>query len=132
MTAPGPRGDVHLLGGLCRDCGARMFPVRRRCVSCYGTAVTTVPLPRLGVIECHSVVHQAPAGYQGPVPYALGQIRLSDGVTVLAQLAGKAESDWRGGEAVASYALPLASPDGPVYGFCFRPRAAGDADEQSG
>ncbi len=130
ITQAGPGGEISLIGSLCRDCGSRSFPTRASCSRCFGHNLETVALTRLGCVERFTVVRQAPPGYFGPVPYVLGDVTLEDGVSVLANLAGKPVEAWRAGDLVAAYVLRLPtqrSGDAAADCYCFRPRSTADA-----
>lgn len=122
FTPPGVKGEIFLLGGICRDCGARFFPMHAACIRCFGSAIESVRLERAGTVNSFAVVRQAPRGYFGPVPYVLGHVELADGVRVIAQLIGKDVAAWKLGDAVAARAFELpsgreASPVVQCYGF---------------
>ena len=36
FVGPEPDGGLSLVGSICAGCGQKMFPVRARCVSCFG------------------------------------------------------------------------------------------------
>jgi len=129
FSDPGANGEISLYAGRCRRCGKRSFPTRLRCVNCYGADIDIVPLSRVGNVLTFTIVRMAPAGYAGPVPYVVGQVRIGDDITVLAPLVGKAPEFWRAGDAVASYALTLrdGGQNSPAE-VCFSFRPATEQD----
>jgi uncharacterized protein len=117
-------GSLRLIGTKCDECGQLAFPSRARCVRCYGGSMSEAMLARNGRVVSFSAVRQAPPGYWGPVPYALGMIELADGVSVLAHLTGKPAHDWKSGEVVESCVLPVnmdSAGRGAGTSFAFRP-----------
>jgi uncharacterized OB-fold protein len=102
-----------------------MFPKRLRCVSCFGAEVADTLLARSGEVRTATVVRQAPLGYDGPVPYSLGQVLLGGEVLVLAHLVGKPLSDWRAGDKVDTCAMTLQvrtdACTAPVTCYAFTP-----------
>jgi uncharacterized OB-fold protein len=62
--------------------------------------VADVELDPQGSVSAFSVVRRAADGYKGPVPYAIGTVLLSDGVTVLAHLVERDPAQWRIGDRV--------------------------------
>lgn len=130
-TAPEADGRLTLIGRKCDDCGARFFPARARCVACYGGNIAPVELERVGTVDTFTIVRQAPPGYHGQVPYALGMVVLGNAVHVLAHLTGKAIDTWRRGDTVAAYALPLlVGPERqPRRTYAFRPASEEDLCE---
>jgi len=123
FEGPERDGTVHLLGARCRACGTRAFPVRARCVACYGSDLETVRLETRGTVDTFTVIRQAPPGYGGPVPYVLGMVVLGNDVHVLAHLAGKPVDAWRPGEAVVTrpLVLPVGGSGREVMAFAFHP-----------
>jgi uncharacterized OB-fold protein len=118
-------GGVNLQGSRCRSCGTAMFPKRLRCVACFGPELEDTLLPRSGEVRTFTTVRQAPLGYDGPVPYSLGQVLLGGEVLVLAHLVGKPMDDWRVGDKVDTCAMTLqVRTDGctaPMTCYAFTP-----------
>lgn len=118
-------GGVHLQGSRCRACGTAMFPKRLRCVTCFGPELEDAVLPRSGEVRTFTTVRQAPLGYDGPVPYTLGQVLLGGEVLVLAHLVGKPLSDWHVGDKVDTCEMTLqVRTDGctaPMTCYAFTP-----------
>ena len=102
-----------------------MFPKRLRCVACFGPEVEDTLLPRSGEVRTFTTVRQAPLGYDGPVPYSLGQVLLGGQVLVLAHLVGKPMADWQVGDKVDTCAMTLqVRTDGctaPLTCYAFTP-----------
>ena len=72
--------------GKCTKCGKVFFPPRVVCNGCRGRAFETVELPKTGSVETFTVIRVAPSGFAKQVPYAVGVIRLDDGVKLTAQI----------------------------------------------
>lgn len=107
-TPPGRRNDIHLVGQRCRKCGTRFFPGGRvNCTSCYNSDLEPAELTRLGKVDAFTIARQAPRGYYGPVPFAIGSVALDDGASVICQMIGKEPGAWQCGDRVASYAFVL-------------------------
>ena len=107
-TPPGNRSDIHLVGQCCRKCGARFFPGGRvSCTTCYSPELEPTELTRLGKVDAFTIARQAPKGYYGPVPFAIGSVALDDGASVICQLIGKEPEAWQCGDRVASYGFVL-------------------------
>lgn len=106
---PNADGTVHLLGSHCVDCNQKMFPVRRRCVSCFGADLKEIELRTEGTVTSYTVIRQAPPGYFGETPYVLGMVELDEELQVLTHLIGKPVDDWAVGDRVQSVGvfLPL-------------------------
>ena len=75
-----------LLGARCERCGALRFPALEVCAECQHQGASPVPLSSEGVVYTFTIVHAAPPGYSGEVPYALGVVELPEGLRVAATL----------------------------------------------
>ena len=128
---PDSSGRIHLAGSKCEDCGQRMFPVRQRCVACYGATVVKLKLERIGKVDCFTTVRQSPPGYAGPVPYVLAMVALGNDVQVLAHLIGKRLDAWRSGDSVEACVLPLklgSDKSRRILCYAFRPAMPQDME----
>ena len=121
FCAPDGTGAIDLIGSRCRECGQEAFPARGSCPACFGTRVEPCNLGRSGIVQSFTVVHQAPAGYQGPVPYALALVCVGGQVNVLAHLVGRPLAEWHLGDAVSACGLPLPRDGATVIAYAFRP-----------
>jgi hypothetical protein len=70
----------------CDACGHVHFPPRLVCQKCKGRKFTTTNLAQTGVVETFTIIRVAPTGFGDEAPYAVGVIRLDDGVKVTAQI----------------------------------------------
>ena len=70
----------------CDRCGETHFPPRLVCRQCKSREFTTTILAQTGEIETFTVIRVAPAGFGDQAPYAVGVIRLADGVRLTAQI----------------------------------------------
>ena len=73
--------------GRCTNCGKIFFPPRLVCSDCRGREFETVELAKNGEIETFTIIRVPPSDFQDEAPYAVGVIRLEDGVKVTAQIA---------------------------------------------
>ena len=70
----------------CTACGTIHFPPRLVCRGCRGTTFTKTTLAAEGAVETFTIIRVAPTGFGAEVPYAVGIVRLDDGVKVTAQI----------------------------------------------
>jgi hypothetical protein len=70
----------------CVACGKIHFPPRLVCSGCRGTTFTKVTLAPEGAVETFTVIRVPPTGFGAETPYAVGIVRLDDGVKVTAQI----------------------------------------------
>jgi uncharacterized OB-fold protein len=70
----------------CKKCGRIFFPPRLVCSDCRGRDFEPARLAQDGVIETFTIIRIAPSGFGDEAPYAVGIIKLDDGVRVTAQI----------------------------------------------
>jgi uncharacterized OB-fold protein len=76
----------RLLAARCASCHALHFPAADTCPYCAANATPEAIGPR-GTLRLFTVVHTAPPGYQGPVPYGLGVVEIdTTGLSVVSRL----------------------------------------------
>ena len=75
-----------LLGFQCLDCGVRIFGPATFCQSCTSGSLSSVEFGARGKLFSFTVVRVPPPGWPGPVPYLLGEVELSEGPHVLAEV----------------------------------------------
>ena len=74
----------RLMGGLCAQCGAKVFPKPKICSACWSTDQQDLALAARGRLYSFSIVHAARKGW--PSPYAIAYVDLEDGVRICAPL----------------------------------------------
>jgi hypothetical protein len=72
--------------GRCTKCGTVFFPPRLVCRGCGGREFETTTLADEGTVETFTVIRVAPTGFEDEVPYAVGVVKLDDGVKLTAQI----------------------------------------------
>jgi uncharacterized OB-fold protein len=114
----------RLLGGRCEECGAHVFPAKEFCPQCKSELVQPYAFSGEGEIFSHSLMYQAPHGFEQDVPYTVALVKLAEGPLVTAQL-----TDMDAGEAQIGMKVELVTrvltEDGEAgaieYGYKFRP-----------
>ncbi|MGI5217813.1 Zn-ribbon domain-containing OB-fold protein [Nocardia sp. CA-290969] len=88
-----PDEDFRLVGGVCGDCGATVFPVQELCPRCSRSAVAAVHLPAEGVLVAWTTQGFLPGPpYLGDetaktfVPFGVGLVQLGDVIRVEGRL----------------------------------------------
>lgn len=76
----------RLAGARCAACGEPMFPAREICPHCKTPGPDSFTFSGKGRVYSYTTVYEAPAGYEGFVPYTLALVRLDEGPLVTAQL----------------------------------------------
>lgn len=117
---------TDLIGSRCVDCGAVFFPRTPICDGCLSEDLREYRLPRAGVIYSYTVMHVGARGVS--TPFGLAYVDLSDGLRVLARLAGEA-SDWEidGPVSLTTVVVGTDPEGGPLLNFGFEP-TGGDHD----
>ena len=72
--------------GKCTQCGKVFFPPRVVCSGCRGESFEDVKLAQTGQVETFTIIRVAPSGFGTQAPYAVGIIKLDDGVKITAQI----------------------------------------------
>ena len=88
------RGE--LLVQKCKDCsGLNMYP-RHACPHCQSLSLGWQKSGGRGVLHSFTVLRMgAPEGFEQDLPYALGVIKLEEGVQLLARLVADPDGDWQ-------------------------------------
>jgi uncharacterized protein len=113
----------RLEGTICGHCGAKHFPPREVCTECKSTEMTPHEFDGHGELYSFTILHSAPIGYEGQLPYAVGMIKLDEGPLVEAQITDANFSDLKIGERmeVVTRKLREYGEQGLiVYGYKFR------------
>jgi len=114
----------RLEGTICGNCGAKHFPPREVCTECKSTQMTPHEFDGNGELYSFTILHSAPLGYEGQLPYAVGMIKLDEGPMVEAQITDVNLADLKIGERmeVVTRKLREYGEQGLiVYGYKFRP-----------
>lgn len=92
------RGELLIQS--CSACGTKLMYPRHRCTSCQSDQLKYVASPGLGKLHSYTVVRAVPPrGFEDDVPYALGVVKLDEGVQLLGRLRPSKEAgDWDGYE----------------------------------
>ncbi len=82
-----------LLGTRCRDCSAHFLGPVRFCRRCTSGDLEPVDLSRRGMLHSYTVVYRASGTWNGPEPYALGEVLFPENVVVASRVL-----DWEEGD----------------------------------
>lgn len=118
------RQRYQLVGEVCPNCNAKIFPPRDVCPTCEKEAKTEFAFSGLGEVYSYSTVYQAASGYEKITPYTVALVRLAEGPLVSAQITDVDDKDVAIGMPVEMVTRVLRE-DGDrgmlVYGYKFRP-----------
>ncbi len=105
MTEPGmaqitePYYDALARGQLivqhCKACDRPIMYPKHRCPFCYESDLDWVASPGRGILHSYTVTRLgAPSGFIDETPYAVGVVKLEEGVQLLARLWPDADGGW--------------------------------------
>ena len=76
----------EIRGTVCKECGAKFFPPRSDCSSCFSDQMDWIPVSGEGVLISFTKANYAPAGFEQDVPYMLGIAEFEDGIKVFGRI----------------------------------------------
>ena len=113
-------GSARLVGSLCGDCGAKVFPPAPVCPECMSETISNADLATDGTLYSWSVVHVAPKGWN--VPYIAGYVDLADKVRVFTHIVNVDPANLEMDMPVSLTTAVLGEDDGvPVNSYAFAP-----------
>jgi uncharacterized OB-fold protein len=81
----------------CEKCERAIMYPKHRCPYCFGSELTWQPASGTGTLYSLTVQHLgAPTAFTDQLPYALGVVRLAEGVQLLGRLLPDADGGWSG------------------------------------
>ena len=114
----------RLIGELCTECGAIIFPRRSLCPHCGCRELEECKLSETGTVLSWTVIQHPPKGYEKYAPYVVALIKLDDGVQILSQVVDVEPEEMRVGLRVEA-TFRRVREDGSSgiieYGYKFRP-----------
>ena len=114
-----------LVGEVCDNCDAKLFPPRDICPDCGEEAKTLYSFSGNGEVYSYTTVYDPPAGFEESAPYTVAIIQLEEGPLVTAQLTDLEEKEVEIGMPVEMVTRKLRSATDErgmlVYGYKFRP-----------
>ena len=79
----------------CASCGKKIMYPKYACPFCAATDLTWVRSPGSGALHSFTVQRiGAPTGFEEDLPYALGVVKLDEGVQLLGRLRPDADGSW--------------------------------------
>lgn len=74
--------EGKLMAAKCSHCGALQLPPRPMCTKCFSTDFEWVESAKMGKLLTYTVIHVSPVQFQSMVPYAVGIVRLQNGLNL--------------------------------------------------
>jgi hypothetical protein len=109
-----------LMSVRCTECGKVMLPPKPICDECLSDKLEWKQLAPRGKLETYTVIHVAPTQFQSLAPYAVGIVKLQDGLKLPGIIKNVAFEDLRIGmelEIEFDATLPSKWPIWPRYYF---------------
>ena len=114
-----------LVGEICGHCDSKVFPPRDICPDCGEEAKDLFAFSGKGKVYSHSLVHDAPLGFDEKLPYTIAMVKLEEGPLVTAQLTDIEGQNVEIGMPVEMVTRKLRETGDErsmiVYGYKFRP-----------
>jgi len=79
-----------LMSGKCKQCGKVHLPPRPLCDNCFSKEFEWVEVPGKGKLLTYTVIHVAPTQFQSMAPYAVGIVKLENGIKIPGMITGVA------------------------------------------
>ena len=67
-------GEGKIEGTVCKKCGAKFFPPRADCASCFSNEMDWFEMPKKGKLETFTTAYYAPFGFEADPPYTMGVV----------------------------------------------------------
>ncbi|NIM12736.1 MAG: transcriptional regulator [Candidatus Aminicenantes bacterium] len=110
--------------GKCKKCGAVLFPGRLVCPQCGAREFETLRLSGKGELVTYTIIRVAPTGFGDLTPYAVGIVKLDEGIQVMGQITDCDPEELKIGDRLVTQFRRLneESKTGMImYGFKFVP-----------
>ena len=76
--------DGHLMGSVCKKCGAKSFPPRADCEVCMSSEFDFFEMSGKAKLHTYTKIVAAPTGFEEVVPYIVGVVDMEEGGRALA------------------------------------------------
>ena len=73
-------------GTVCKNCGAKFFPPRADCSTCFSKELDWFDMPQKGKLETFTTAQYAPFGFETDPPYTMGVVDFGNGLKLFARL----------------------------------------------
>ena len=81
-------GERKLMAVKCRSCATLFIPPKNVCPRCFSTELEWTKLEEKGRLLTYTVIHVPPKQFQPEAPYAVGIIKLEEGLHLLGMIRG--------------------------------------------
>ena len=72
--------QAKLMGVRCKRCGEMLCPPRTICPNCFANTFEWTEIKGLGKLLTYTIIHFPPSHFQALAPYAVGILKLQEGV----------------------------------------------------
>jgi uncharacterized OB-fold protein len=112
-----------LMAGKCQQCGKIHLPPRPLCDNCFSQKFKWTPVPNKGKLLTYTVIHVAPPQFQDMAPYAVGIIKLENGLKLPGMISGATQEQLHiGMELTIDFNASTTAQPWPQWPrYCFKP-----------
>ena len=79
-------GEGKIEGTVCKKCGAKFFPPRADCATCFSKEMDWFEMPPKGKLETFTTAYYAPFGFEGDPPYTMGVVDFGGNLKLFARV----------------------------------------------
>jgi len=112
--------EGKLMAAKCKQCGKLFLPPRPMCTNCYSKDLEWTQLKGEGQLLTYTVIHVSPKQFQDMIPYAVGIVKLTEGLQLPGMIRNIEPDKIRVGMKLKvdfDTALPSEWPQWPRYYF---------------
>lgn len=112
-----------LMAGKCRQCGKIHLPPRPLCDKCFSQEFEWIPVSGKGKLLTYTVIHVAPQQFQDLAPYAVGIIKLENGLKIPGMISGARQEQLKiGMDLTIDFGTCNTTQQWPQWPrYCFKP-----------
>ena len=80
--------EGKVMAARCKKCGTVLLPPRPMCIKCYSNELEWTELAKRGKLLTYTIIHVAPPQFQHLIPYAVGIVKLENGLKLPGMIRG--------------------------------------------
>ena len=80
--------EGKVMAAKCKKCGTILLPPRPMCIKCHSNELEWTELAKRGKLLTYTIIHVAPPQFQHLIPYAVGIVKLQNGMKIPGMIRG--------------------------------------------
>ncbi len=80
--------EGKVMAAKCKKCGTILLPPRPMCIKCHSNELEWTELAKRGKLLTYTIIHVAPPQFQHLIPYAVGIVKLENGLKLPGMIRG--------------------------------------------